>query len=110
MDATDRRLTGRLRPLMVAHRGMSDEPWRMDRLHSIFDHAARRLERECFDGLWDGAIRLMHDREGTLTIVWRSVEDFWDFARVVKAVWNAHEEWTPIVHLFCHTGDELFAV
>lgn len=95
--------TGRSKPIFAAHRGYTDEPWRIDRLKSVFASATRRLGCESSDGLWDGAVRMMHDRKGTLTIVWRSEDDFRDFARVVKAAWNEHEEWTPIQHM-CPAG------
>lgn len=91
--------TRRIEPVFDAHRGYTDETWRIERLRSVFNSAAERVENEDSDGLWDGAIRLMYDRKGELTVFWRSDEDFLVFARLIKDAWSDHDEYTPIQHI-----------
>lgn len=86
-------------PIFDAHRGHTDETWRIDRLRGVFVLAAKQIQSESFDGSWDGAIRLVYDRKGNLTVFWRSEADFLDFGRFVKVAWNAHDEYMPIQHI-----------
>lgn len=81
-----------------AHRGNTDENWRLDRLAEVskgFGVAAAKVDRwRCVSG----ALVSLYDHKGSLTAVWRSIEDSVMFRPALLTAWHGVEEFTPINH------------
>jgi hypothetical protein len=89
-------------PTYHAHRGDTDETWRIDRLKAVYETADRLIAALGPDapgvGLWSGSIIDLHDHKGTLTVLWTDAVAIQVLSWAVKAAWNAQSEYTPIVH------------
>lgn len=79
-----------------AHRGDTDETWRIDRLISVINHARLAAHRLGCAEKWEGAAVSVHDHKGELTVHWRSLWDLACFVTLIRSAWHAHDEFTKI--------------
>lgn len=85
-------------PHLFAHRGTTDEPWRIDRLRRVYRQVSLVAAQTNRAAFWHGAIAAMYEREGELTVWWRSLYDVAKFGDIVQRGWHSAEEFTRVKH------------
>ncbi len=66
-------MTELIKPRFSAHRGDTDEEWRMQRLNEAWEWACKTVDLQCRELPWKGAVVAMHDHKGELMVTWRSM-------------------------------------
>jgi hypothetical protein len=92
------------RPNLTAHRGDTDETWRLARLEEVFEKARAIARGRGRLAVWDGAITHVHDHKGDLTVYWRSLWDFAWFSEVIRAAWRELGQYTRITPVIDFKG------
>lgn len=85
-----------IKPRFSAHRGDTDEKWRIQRLVDAWERACKMEVRSCRKLPWKGAVVAMHDHKGELTVTWRSMYDLAWYSGIVRKAWHSVGEFTPI--------------
>lgn len=85
-----------IKPRFSAHRGDTDEKWRIQRLVEACEWACDTVGRQGRDLPWQGAVVAMHDHKGELTVTFRSLWDVAWYREIMRAAWHSVDEFTPI--------------
>ena len=85
-----------IQPCFSAHRGDTDEQWRIKRLIEACEWACETVGRQSRELPWEGAIVAMHDHKGELTVTWRSMYDLAWYSGIMRGAWRSVDEFTPV--------------
>lgn len=85
-----------IKPPFSAHRGDTDEQWRIQRLNNVWEWACRTVGHQRRKLPWKGAVVAMHDHKGELTVTWRSIYDLAWYCGIMRGAWHSVDEFTPI--------------
>lgn len=83
-------------PLLSAHRGDTDEVWRMDRLMRVWIAACRSAERGGRLVKLIKAVVALYDHKGNLTVTFADLRSAGHGMHDLRAGWHAVDEFTPI--------------
>lgn len=85
-----------IKPRFSAHRGDTDESWRMLRLAEAWTWVDTAENRRGGGAPWEGAVVAMYDREGDLTVTFRSLWDIHWFLVDMRNAWRSVDQFTPL--------------
>ena len=85
-----------IKPRLSAHRGDTDEQWRIQRLVDAWEWACKTVDLQGRQLPWKGAVVAMHDHKGELTVTWRSPYDLAWYSGIMRGAWHSVDEFTPI--------------
>lgn len=88
-------------PRISAHRGDTDEAWRLERLRIMLSLAARRANPE-ERVLLRRAVLRVHDHEGDLHVLWDGKLFNERFVLLVRDAWRRLGQFVPVRHMIMY--------